>query len=850
MKNQITPPVINYLQSQGFTKIGLFESDSGQTLSSLFFKTDTLIVIDHPLIFTEYFTYSRYCQVQNEWMSQYKTVFRWLEDDLNGLKMFLETSPEREIKKNRTFNRESLSESSFLEEFFEARFQEVYGSEAFKYIKKEYPLLMVNGEVGYLDFVLFHQNNSWLVIEENGVSYHHPLQIQKEQYQKILMKQNSVVLQNGRVIRWDSSSIGNAAKVCDEIREFIGDISQYKIQTTLKSNRSFELYEHQENTLSELRNQRARGLESSLVVLPTGTGKSRVAIEDMAQFESENPTRTNRFLILAPSIDLTKQWETNINTSLQSTHQIEIRSFAYICRHYQYLPKDQYDYILIDEAHHAMADVLLKAIQYFNPKFLLGLTATDERLDQKRLSDLFGTYETSLDLKEAIEQNLLSPIRVYRLKTNVDLSQVRFNGKDYVNADLEKKLVVDSRNHMIVNIIDQYFNPTILDQNQSFFSGLVFCVSVKHAEKMAKLLKEKGISAESVSGHDPNREKKIQLYQNKEIQFLCTCSLLTEGWDAPFTSVIIMARPTFSRSLYTQQIGRGTRKYPNKEALYVIDVVDQYGILKSSSMTPWSTHSIFQINTYRPPFDQILTQTTKNDPPFLTNVNLVETEVALEPIDIFTFEKLYDQTLSAEQLARELFISTSTIMNWIKKKEISADYELPIGRKSIYLFKKEQVETIRSSKNLKVHNETTIVEDFWDFIEERDYTFSYKIYFLLSFLDKVDLEGNLEIEKLYDCYQNYYTQRYIRGLKIEKKTSPYHQIEFLKNKEAMIQSILNNPYEKFERKRFMSYAQDLSLICMHHKIWAELNQSGKIEKLRNQLIEDLSNYEKRLEAEG
>ena len=110
-------------------------------------------------------------------------------------------------------------------------------------------------------------------------------------------------------------------------------------------------------------------------------------------------------------------------------------------------------------------------------------------------------------------------------------------------------------------------------------------------------------------------------------------------------------------------------------------------------------------------------------------------------------------------------------------------------------------------------------------------------------------EGNTTIEKLYETYKNYYLARHEQGLKIEKKISPYHQIEFLKNKDAIITSILSNPYEKFERKRFMSYAKDLSLICMHHKIWADLNQSGQIQKLKNQLIEDLNNYEKRLEAE-
>lgn len=106
------------------------------------------------------------------------------------------------------------------------------------------------------------------------------------------------------------------------------------------------------------------------------------------------------------------------------------------------LAKDYYDYIVFDEAHHAQAANCKKTLQYFTPKYLIGLTATPERLDKRKLDEIFGQYETKLTLREAIEKGVISNIRCYRLISNIDLSQVRYNGKDYNYADLEKHLLL------------------------------------------------------------------------------------------------------------------------------------------------------------------------------------------------------------------------------------------------------------------------------------------------------------------------------------------------------------------------------------------------------------------------
>ena len=109
-----------------------------------------------------------------------------------------------------------------------------------------------------------------------------------------------------------------------------------------------------------------------------------------------------------------------------------------MARHYTELSSDYYNYLVVDEAHHAVAPILKRVIQYYNTDFTIGLTATDQRPDKKKLETVFGTYSTSLSLKEAMEKGIVAKANVYRIETNIDLSKVRFNGKDYVNADLEK----------------------------------------------------------------------------------------------------------------------------------------------------------------------------------------------------------------------------------------------------------------------------------------------------------------------------------------------------------------------------------------------------------------------------
>lgn len=815
-------------------------------LSTSFVKQDTLVIVDHLSIFNTKFSYKRYCQKQNEWMQTYCQVYRFIETDLKMAELFVSTGSESdgEFFRNpliedtvdyiasRTYNREEHSiDPSPLEYYFEERFADTYGEEALSYLSREYSMILMNGKTGYLDYVLIHQDGTIFGIEENGVTYHHPYIIKQGKYRDILMKQNSLISQGGKMFRWDTESIQNPGKVNDEIREFFGEVLNYRNQTSLASKRKFSLYHHQKESLQELkfRREEADG-SASLVVLPTGTGKTQIALEDLTHYQKTMPN-TN-VLVMVPTWDLKNQWIRKFEEQDDFKGNVKVRTYAGCSRKYHNEAADAYDYLIIDEAHHAVAPTLKKVIRHYQPDFLLGLTATDKRLDEKRLEDVFGKYDVQMDLKEAMQKGILCPIRAFRLETNIDLSKVRFNQKDYFAADLQKNILVPSRDQLIADTIKKYFGVHLSDK-----SGIVFCVNIKHAKDMASLLNKRGISAASVDGKDPKRFDKIERYMKREIRFLCTCSLLTEGWDAPHTSVIVMARPTLSRVLYTQQLGRGTRTSPGKEALIVIDVVDNYGAYGRITNRPWSLHALFGTTGYWP-FGDILNP----DDQVLEIDTIYGKEMKLAPIDVFTMQQLYGEHLGEEQLARELFVSTGTVKSWIQKGRIVPDADIPMGRSHIRLFAKKQVSEIRTQMNLNEHTEETIVEDFWEFINKGDYSFSYKMPFLIALLAEVDSAGEADVERVFFRYQQFYLDRLEQRLQIDRSKSPYNREEILNDKKFLKNSMLQNPFEKFERKRFMYHAKDLKRISIHHRIWNDFVENHGIDRLRDKMKSDLNTY--------
>ena len=238
---------------------------------------------------------------------------------------------------------------------------------------------------------------------------------------------------------------------------------------------------------------RANSETIALLYHATGTGKTVTAVMDAKRCGG-------RVLFLAHTQELVEQaantfqsiWnKVSVGKYMESIKECDAHvvcgSIQSVAIHLDEFKDNEFDYLVVDEAHHASADTYQKVLAYFKPKFTLGLTATPDRTDDKDILEIFKNTAHKLDIQTAVELNELVPVRCIRIHTNIDLTKVRFNSVQYNIRDLESKIYVPERNKLIVDTWLQY----VKDKRT-----VVFCASVKHAEQIAQLFKEQGVNAE------------------------------------------------------------------------------------------------------------------------------------------------------------------------------------------------------------------------------------------------------------------------------------------------------------------------------------------------------------------
>jgi hypothetical protein len=237
------------------------------------------------------------------------------------------------------------------------------------------------------------------------------------------------------------------------------------------------------------------------------------------------------------------------------------------------LDPDQFYLIVVDEAHHATAETYRRTLEHFGvfepdtKRLLVGFTATPKRGDGQGLDGVFEEIAFSRALPEMVRTGYLAPLAAYRVETDVDLSGVRTRLGDFVTSQLSRAVNVQERNDLVVRIyLDR------LGGRQT----LCFCVDVAHARHLAEAFRETGVPAAAVTGETsrPEREASLLAFREGRLRVLTNCMVLTEGYDEPSVSGILLARPTKSTLLYTQMIGRGTRLHPGKADVTVVDIVD------------------------------------------------------------------------------------------------------------------------------------------------------------------------------------------------------------------------------------------------------------------------------------
>jgi ATP-dependent helicase IRC3 len=230
-------------------------------------------------------------------------------------------------------------------------------------------------------------------------------------------------------------------------------------------------------------------------------------------------------------------------------------------------PKDYFKSIVIDEAHHAAAPTYRRILDYFNPSLLLGVTATPQRSDNTRLTDVFDEIVYYKTIQDLIEDGYLCSLVGYRIKTETDISGVATNEGDYVASQLEDAIDTPERN---AHIVAAYHS--LVPESKA----IVFCAGVKHANNLASSFSATQVSTEVILGDTSaqDREHILARFKSGQTRVLVNVGVLTEGFDEPSIQSIILARPTRSTLLYTQIVGRGTRLYEGKPHCTILDFVD------------------------------------------------------------------------------------------------------------------------------------------------------------------------------------------------------------------------------------------------------------------------------------
>lgn len=313
-------------------------------------------------------------------------------------------------------------------------------------------------------------------------------------------------------------------------------------------------------------------VKRTLLVLPTGCGKTVV----FAKVAEECVRKGQRVLILAHRGELLEQAADKIEKStglksavekaesscLGSWYRITVGSVQSLQREKRLsqFPCNYFGTIIIDEAHHCISDGYQKVLGHFPEARVLGVTATPDRGDMRNLGEYFESLAYEYTLPKAIREGYLSPIKALTLPVKLDLSGVGIQTGDFKSGELATAL--DPYLYQIAEEMAQY----CMDRKT-----VVFLPLVKTSQKFRDILNEKGFHATEVNGNSGDRSEILKDFEEGNYNVLCNSMLLTEGWDCPSVDCVVVLRPTKVRSLYSQMVGRGTRLYPGKEHLLLLD---------------------------------------------------------------------------------------------------------------------------------------------------------------------------------------------------------------------------------------------------------------------------------------
>ena len=397
-------------------------------------------------------------------------------------------------------------------------------------------------------------------------------------------------------------------------QDFIDEYEKYKksvnVQNTfdyrktkIEQENEFVPNSMQKRVLGKLKETRENGNKKGLVISATGTGKTYLAAMDIKQFfeisntenklfeinDKKSKTSNIKFLFIAHREELLEN-ATNVFSKILKIDKNEFgriygglkeidkniifASIQSLRNCYNEFKPSFFDYIIVDEFHHSMSDSYLKILSYFNPKFLLGLTATPKRMDGKDILSLCDyNIVDEIGIKEALEEDLVVPFHYFGVNDYmINYDNIPYKNGKYNEKILLENLLLNTRTDYIVKKINKFG----FDGDE--LSAVAFCQNIEHAFFMKEEFLKKGYKSAVITANtSPNERSEIlEKFKNKKIEILCVVDILNEGIDIPTINLLLFLRPTMSSTIFIQQIGRGLRKAKNKDFVTIIDFIGNH----------------------------------------------------------------------------------------------------------------------------------------------------------------------------------------------------------------------------------------------------------------------------------
>lgn len=595
-----------------------------------------------------------------------------------------------------------------------------------------------------------------------------------------------------------------------------------------RSDEVIEPIKFQIPALYELSKTREEGYKKAMIVVGTGLGKTYLAVFDSMNFK--------RVLFIAHRDEILR----GARNSFESVYR-DSRSYGYFnalekeskkdivfasistLSKSEYLrdewfAKDSFDYIVVDEFHHSSSKSYLKVLNYFQPQFLLGLTATPDRADNGdiyKLCDYNIAYEC--DFRVGINNGWLVPFEYYGIYDDTDYSLIPWRSGKYDLEALENALVIEKR-------VDLVFKKYMEHRKKSTVG---FCASVKHCEVMNQYFRKQGIRSEIIIGETPisKRQEIIGKFKEKKVEVIFTVDIFNEGVDIPCIDTLLFLRPTLSYTIFIQQLGRGLRTFEGKDSVRVLDFVGNY---KGAELRP-----LFLTGNYKKGKGVINT----TDKEFLLPEGC-SAEFNFKLIEYF--EKFKRKSIRQEELVKleyknlmETLERVPSLMDTYTFGEITVHMYIKTF-KGWYNFQKEMGVL---SEEQKSYSQKGI--DFLYFLETTSMTKSYKMPLFLALFE--NLEKSQSLERIGEYFKKFYqSKEHWRDLNNKK-----HEDWESWSKEKFQKLAEDNPIkyltEKGKNVEFFTYEN--KIFTLNDELYNEIVKNEKIlEEIRERIEYRIVNY--------